>query len=217
MTCLILNKETIALLDESPLHKVYPPLEHYPFPYDDAARVVISFKGCGGNWEKAKFVMIGVFPCGTKGQVFSGTKGLLADWQRENDGYLFLPKQMQWEQEDADMCSSFIHCALVGLAAVAAYKDSAIRSDRASFRKATSGQKVAKEKNDKYYILNLDGKEMRKPAVKHNATSTRDGSPLRYHMCRGHYRHLKSGKVVFVKAHYRGGKDLGIVHKDYAI
>ena len=37
----------------------------------------------------------------------------------------------------------------------------------------------------------------------------------RAHLRRGHFRHYKSGKVVWVEAHAVGDKKLGIVHKDY--
>lgn len=39
----------------------------------------------------------------------------------------------------------------------------------------------------------------------------------RYHMARGHYRHYKSGKVVWVKEHYKGDKSKGIINKDYML
>ena len=37
----------------------------------------------------------------------------------------------------------------------------------------------------------------------------------RAHLRRGHFRHYKSGKVVWVEAHAVGDKKLGLVHKDY--
>ncbi len=39
----------------------------------------------------------------------------------------------------------------------------------------------------------------------------------RYHMARGHYRHYKSGKVVWVKEHYKGDKSKGVINKDYML
>lgn len=39
----------------------------------------------------------------------------------------------------------------------------------------------------------------------------------RYHMTRGHFRHYKTGKVVWVKAHYKGDKSKGIINKDYQL
>lgn len=43
------------------------------------------------------------------------------------------------------------------------------------------------------------------------------GKKMPLHTCRGHYRTLKSGKVVFVRAHQRGNEKYGRVNKDYAI
>lgn len=37
----------------------------------------------------------------------------------------------------------------------------------------------------------------------------------RLHQVRGFYRHYKSGKVVWVKPHWRGDKKLGVIRKDY--
>lgn len=37
----------------------------------------------------------------------------------------------------------------------------------------------------------------------------------RLHQVRGFYRHYKSGKVVWVKPHWRGNKELGVVRHDY--
>lgn len=38
----------------------------------------------------------------------------------------------------------------------------------------------------------------------------------RLHLCRGHARQHKPGKWCWVRAHVRGDKSLGMVHKDYA-
>jgi hypothetical protein len=71
-------------------------------------------------------------------------------------------------------------------------------------------------KGDRYYVLNLSSDTLGYLPKPEENCHGKSGIKQRWHMCRGHYRHLKSGKVVFVKGHYRGDKALGIVHKDYA-
>lgn len=39
----------------------------------------------------------------------------------------------------------------------------------------------------------------------------------RFHSVRKHLRKLKNGKHTFVKAHFRGSKDVGVVQKDYEV
>ena len=41
-------------------------------------------------------------------------------------------------------------------------------------------------------------------------------SKHRYHLCMGHWRKLPD-KTIWIKAHYRGDKSLGTIHKDYAV
>lgn len=43
------------------------------------------------------------------------------------------------------------------------------------------------------------------------------GIHQRWHMRRGHWRHYRDGRKVWVKAYYAGDKKIGIVHKDYAL
>ena len=43
------------------------------------------------------------------------------------------------------------------------------------------------------------------------------GSPKAFHSVRKHLRRLPTGKITFVKAHWRGSKSIGIVSKDYEI
>lgn len=45
----------------------------------------------------------------------------------------------------------------------------------------------------------------------------RAGGKHRLHPVRGFWRRYKSGKVVWVKAHWRGDKDLGVIHHDYEV
>ncbi len=52
-----------------------------------------------------------------------------------------------------------------------------------------------------------------------------DGEPkVRFHLCSGHFRELRSekfvnkqGQLVWVPSHFRGSKDLGEVHKTYKL
>lgn len=37
------------------------------------------------------------------------------------------------------------------------------------------------------------------------------------HIRRGHYRHYKNGKVIFIEAYKAGNKELGVITKDYKI
>jgi hypothetical protein len=39
----------------------------------------------------------------------------------------------------------------------------------------------------------------------------------RLHQVRGFFRHYQSGKVSWVKAHWRGDENLGVVKKDYEL
>ncbi len=41
------------------------------------------------------------------------------------------------------------------------------------------------------------------------------GIKQRYHMRRGHWRHYKDGRKVWVMACHAGDKSLGVIHKDY--
>lgn len=43
------------------------------------------------------------------------------------------------------------------------------------------------------------------------------GRHHRLHPVRGFWRHYKDGKTVWVKAHWRGDKDLGVIHHDYEV
>lgn len=47
--------------------------------------------------------------------------------------------------------------------------------------------------------------------------TTRARHHKRQHQVRGHLRHYKSGKVSWVKPHWRGNKDLGVIRKDYEV
>ena len=44
-----------------------------------------------------------------------------------------------------------------------------------------------------------------------------DGSSRAFHAVRKHIRQYADGKITFVKAHFRGSKDIGLITKDYEI
>jgi len=44
-----------------------------------------------------------------------------------------------------------------------------------------------------------------------------NGSPKAFHSVRGHLRRLATGKVSFIKPHFRGSKQVGTVEKEYAL
>jgi hypothetical protein len=44
-----------------------------------------------------------------------------------------------------------------------------------------------------------------------------NGSPKAFHSVRGHLRRLAKGNITFVKPHFRGSKEVGIVEKEYSI
>ena len=50
-----------------------------------------------------------------------------------------------------------------------------------------------------------------------NGTGGKRSSGTAFHSVRKHIRKYKDGKTTFVKAHFRGSKDVGIVSKDYKI
>lgn len=50
-----------------------------------------------------------------------------------------------------------------------------------------------------------------------NSTGLGSGRKQRYHSVRGHIRHYKSGKMVWVRPHFSGNPALGIVKKDYTL
>jgi len=50
-----------------------------------------------------------------------------------------------------------------------------------------------------------------------NSSSTGEGGSRAFHAVRKHIRQYSDGKITFVKAHFRGSKDVGLVTKDYEI
>lgn len=69
-------------------------------------------------------------------------------------------------------------------------------------------------KGNKYYVLSI-----KPPVPKEVIKRDRDepGYRVRLHECRGHWRRLKGGRRVWVRAHYRGDKSIGVVRKDYEV
>ena len=47
--------------------------------------------------------------------------------------------------------------------------------------------------------------------------STGESGSRAFHAVRKHIRQYSDGKITFVKAHFRGSKDVGVVTKDYEI
>jgi len=47
--------------------------------------------------------------------------------------------------------------------------------------------------------------------------STGESGSRAFHAVRKHLRQYSDGKITFVKAHFRGSKDVGLVTKDYEI
>lgn len=72
-------------------------------------------------------------------------------------------------------------------------------------------RKVGAYVGSRAVIVNLD-----EPVQRQSSTHNTDtGIKKCHHECKGHWRTYKSGKVVWVKAHWRGDKALGTVHKQY--
>ncbi len=73
-------------------------------------------------------------------------------------------------------------------------------------------KKAGKSIGDCYRLVSISHtkKEVNEP---HEKTDIRQ----RYHMRRGHWRNLRSGKRVWVRSCYAGDKLLGTVYKDYAL
>lgn len=67
------------------------------------------------------------------------------------------------------------------------------------------------EKGDEYYMLSINS-----GAPQKGSSAAGEGQKKRYHFCRGHYRDVGQEKPIWVKPHWRGDKDLGIISKGYA-
>ena len=48
-----------------------------------------------------------------------------------------------------------------------------------------------------------------------NTSNSNETGGRAFHAVRKHIRQYQDGKITFVKAHFRGSKDIGIVTKDY--
>jgi hypothetical protein len=63
----------------------------------------------------------------------------------------------------------------------------------------------------RYHILSIN------PETTHGDSHNKGRWEVAWHMVRGHLRHLKSGKVVPVRAHSKGNPLKGVIVKDYAL
>lgn len=218
MTNLIVTRQDIKVMENLPIYQIHSAFDDYPFPYDDAARVIVPFQ----RYDRA-FVplMVIVMPSGETGSLVSPNGKNTGTWERYENGYYIKPFAYESEiapesfGEYTEIFAYYIHCAVTALRMVSAFNLPRVEAQKRDVKRATKGLKP-ETKTDKYYILKLSGRSLDylpEPQGKCQAT----GIKHRWHMCRGHYRHLKSGKVIFVKGHYRGDKALGIVHKDYAL
>lgn len=222
MTNLIVTRKNIETLEMSPVWNTGEHFDDYPFPYDDVARVIASV-----DWrQKGKIigqmpVYVVIMPSGVEGEIH--VKEISAKWEsagKAEDGqYQFLISQINGTPLDkwkVDWAAGIIHGAIMALKCISAYNLPSIEAQKRDVRRATKGMSRQPEtKTDKYYVLKLSGRSL--DYLPEPQEKCRAGVKHRWHMCRGHYRHLRSGKVVFVKGHYRGDKALGIVHKDYAL
>lgn len=203
-------------MENLPIYQIHGAFDDYPFPYDDAARVFITMPTHGKT--PSQDMIFVVMPDGGSGAIFSAKGNHGCDWVREDNGYRLFPHKEHadlYSKDGINLLSHFIHCAVTALRMVSAFNLPRVEAQKRDVKRATKGLKP-ETKTDKYYILKLSGRSLNylpEPQGKCRAT----GIKQRWHMCRGHYRHLKSGKVVFVRGHYRGDKALGIVHKDYSL
>lgn len=221
VTNLIVTWQDIQRMEELPIYQIHGAFDDYPFPYDDAARVLVIAKP-RKEFEHKPIVV--VMPSGETGSMYSTSGKKVLDWNRYEQGYEMFPAKWfndkpapeNFSKEVYDVFSHTIHCAVTALRMISAFSLPRIEAQKRDIKRATKGMSRTPEtKTDKYYILKLSGRSL--DYLPEPQGKCRAGAKHRWHMCRGHYRHLKSGKVIFVKGHYRGDKTLGIVHKDYAL
>lgn len=75
--------------------------------------------------------------------------------------------------------------------------------------------KIAGCRGNKYHVLSI-----KPPVPKTKIRHGKSGDVCfkkRLHECRGHWRKYRDGRRVWVKAHFRGDKKIGVVKKDYSI
>lgn len=82
------------------------------------------------------------------------------------------------------------------------------KMDRASRRRIQREHNT--DKQDKYLVLSLNQKTYA------SGESLPSGHKKRYHFVRGHTRTYQNGHIVWIKPHWRGDDELGVIMKDYA-
>lgn len=217
VTNLIVTWQDIERLEKLPIYQIHGAFDDYPFPYDDAARVIIFVPPT--NTQSGMMTIISVLPSGMSGTISGNGKN--SPWEWDEKGYVLYPPDYNGEvdektQRAVRFACHLIHCAVTALRMISAFSLPRIEAQKRDIKRVTKGMSRTPEtKTDKYYILKLSGRSL--DYLPEPQEKCRAGAKHRWHMCRGHYRHLKSGKVIFVKGHYRGDKTLGIIHKDYAL
>lgn len=79
-------------------------------------------------------------------------------------------------------------------------------------KRALRRAKRAFEGMDTYRLLTVEEADKKRKSLYHES-----GIKQRYHMRRGHWRNLSTGKRVWVRSCYAGDKTLGTVYKDYSL
>jgi len=69
------------------------------------------------------------------------------------------------------------------------------------------------------YVLRLTPEKVRyiREIQEREANEEHEKRTNRYHLARGHFRHYKNGTVSWIKAHYKGDKNKGIINKEYQL
>lgn len=216
MTCIYITYEQNEKLEDFILGKFkgreddISVVEHYPFSMTELTKIVISSR------TKGLYVVFNLFYDGISKTVkvvaydthfklpvnieFSGKKEYKAYYQQA-----IIPEHLVKAMTTfvCNVCTyfPFIKEFLNG----------------ASFVKKDKIKKILKQtkqelKGNAYKILCLssDAVDNAKRAMQEELCRKR------YHGVRGHWRKLPN-KTVWVKAHYRGDKTLGIIHKDYKV
>lgn len=145
-------------------------------------------------------VNVEVSSFGKKILKFSSSDGMVID------PYVF-PNSIENDKQISDLID-FFHAVLMWMSK---YRLPDEKRSLGSAKRHIENHKVT---GNAYHIIDIETPAIRyipKEAEERHKTDIRQ----RYHMRRGHYRMLKSGKKVWVRSCYDGDKDLGIVHKDY--
>lgn len=161
----------------------------FPKPNEDVA--VVLFESGGGSY---------------RGELVHGIKkyGFVVN---QPEGVQFVGHNIQ------DAMYGFVYLATIAASLFANTKQAEYGT--AMNRRAKRLALSCGVKGNTYRILDLSAPVLHHIPEAHETCPS--GIKQRYHMRRGHYRTLRSGKQVFVRACYAGDKAIGIVHKDYAL